>query len=182
MRNVLLFLCSDKVFALSPKAEELDEGVRAAAGSGAPAAGAMAPPTRQRSIITLSSQSNPTSPSPPVGHVGHVTQDADAATAVGALTLGASNVRLMNSFEEMDVIASNTRSIAALAAQRRSKVASRSVNTKVQLPLHSIRGCSITSPHRTVVPWNPQNTRDKREVSTVTHGSHIDGLISSATY
>ncbi len=47
---------------------------------------------------------------------------------------------------------------------------------------HILRGCSIASPHHTEVPWNPQNTRDKHAVSTVTRGVHSDRPLSSATY
>ena len=96
------------MFARSPKAEELREAAARNEIAGT-STETLPGPVRQRSIITLSSQSNPSSPTPPVDNKPIPTHP---------------NIRLTNSFEELDVITSNTRSIAALAAQRRSRVAS----------------------------------------------------------
>ena len=107
-----MYTYRDKVFARSPKAEELRE---AAARNEGPATSTetLPGPVRQRSIITLSSQSNPTSPTPPIDN---------------KLAPPHPNIRLTNSFEELDVITSNTRSIAALAAARRSRAHLNAVN------------------------------------------------------
>lgn len=104
----MILYCSGRVFARSPKAEELREAA-ARSESGGTSTETLPGPVRQRSIITLSSQSNPSSPTPPVDNKPIPTH---------------LNMRLTNSFEELDVITSNTRSIAALAAQRRSRVVS----------------------------------------------------------
>ncbi len=112
------------MFAKSPKAEEL------AAGADSVEPLPAAPIPRQRSIITLSSQSNPASPSPPTAIDNNKLQDY-------------SNVKLTNSFEERDVIASNTRSIAALAAARRNRAHLTSVNQDT--PRHSY---AFSDPHK----------------------------------
>ena len=115
------YVFRDKVFSKSPKADELRE---AAARTEGPSASAetLQGPVRQRSIITLSSQSNPASPSPPIDN---------------KLLPPHPNIRLTNSFEELDVITSNTRSIAALAAQRRSKVHLNTVNSSERAEGHN---------------------------------------------
>ena len=100
------YVFRDKVFARSPKADELREAAARVEGPST-STETFPGPVRQRSIITLSSQSNPASPTPPIDN---------------KLLPPHPNIRLTNSFEELDVITSNTRSIAALAAERRSKV------------------------------------------------------------
>ena len=114
---------------------------------------AAAPIPRQRSIITLSSQSNPASPSPPTAIDNNKLQDY-------------SNVKLTNSFEERDVIASNTRSIAALAAARRN----RAINQDT--PRHSY---AFSDPHKLTASRLAYHDTKYGSTLTLRHG-YDDGM------
>ena len=98
----------DRVFSKSARAQELnqvDETVDERADE-VNASTESFGTVRQRSIITLSSQSSPPSPSPPTEN---------------KLLNPHQNVHLTNSFVEMEDITTNMRNIAALAARRRSR-------------------------------------------------------------